>query len=400
MESVAELWFTDKDLAQRWEGVQEDFWGDLKGQTRHALRRLLESSLEIEVQDLVGSARWKRNPRRRTYRNGRYTRDLLSSLGWITGLKVPRVRSGGIESRLLPRYRRRAGDVDRQVMEMFLAGVSTRRVEEVLRPLMGERALSAATVSEISKGLDGHVALFHGRPILDDYPYLILDGIYLRAKSPISSRRRCVLVVYGIRSNGVRELIDYRIARKGESQAAWEGLLTSLRNRGLRGRKTKLTVLDGNQGLWNAIDLVWPDVPRQRCWAHKLRNVANYVPKKLQKVCTNQAREIYDATGYTEAIRAFKRWSRVWKPIVPKAVNCLERDLEDMLRFYEMPSVLWVKLRTSNIIERVFREVRRRTRTMSCFTNTRSVDRIIYAIFNRQNNLWREKPLKEITQNS
>jgi transposase-like protein len=398
MSRVAELSFEDKDLSDRWNRVREDFWGDLKGHTLKALQRLLETSMEIEVQDLIGSPHWEHSLTRPTYRNGHYRRDLLSGLGWIVNLKVPRVRHGGMRFKTLPRYLRRTKDVDAVVLEMFLAGVSTRRVEEVLRPLMGERALSAQTVSRISRILDFKVSGFHQREIPDDYLYLILDGIYLKAKSPVHSRRRCILVVYGIRADGVRELIDYRLARKGESQAAWEGFLTSLKNRGLEGRSLQLAVLDGNRGLWNALDMVWPDVPRQRCWAHKLRNVANHLPKKLQPACMDQARDIYDAANYTEAVRAFKRWERIWKPLAPAATACLEQDFEDMLRFFQTPKSMWVKLRTTNIIERVFREVRRRTRPMSCFTNTQSVDRIIYAIFNRQNNLWREKPLREITQ--
>lgn len=390
---VPELCFSDKDIVERWSQVREDFWGDLKTETCRALKRLLERMLEIEVQYLVRVAPWKRDARRKTYRNGYYTRDLLTSLGWITRLEVPRVRSGGLERRLLPRYRRRAPDIDKTVLDMFLAGVSTRRVEEVLRPLMGERTLSAATVSEIARQLDGPVKLFHGRSLRDDYVYLILDGVYLKAKSPISSRRRCILVVYGIRADGTRELIDYRLVRKGESQAAWEGFLTSLRNRGLKGRWLRLAAVDGNQGLWNALDMVWPDLKRQRCWAHKLRNVANKVPRRLQKACTSHARDIYKAEGRAEAIRAFKGWARVWAPIVPEAVKCLEADLEDLLVFFDEPKSLWSKLRTTNAIERMFREVRRRTRPMSCFTNTLSVERVIYAIFSRQNRIWRAKPL-------
>ena len=399
MTRVAELSFSDKDLVERWNGIRHDFWGDLKTETVRALKGLLEKMMEIEVQDLVGAGRWKRDAKRMTYRNGFYTRDLLTSLGWITRLEVPRVRGGGLHRRLLPRYRRRAPDIDRTVMDMFLAGVSTRRVEEVLRPMMGQRALSAATVSEITRQLDGPVKLFHGRSLPDDYRYLIFDGIYLKAKSPISSRRRCILVAYGIRQNGTRELIDYRLARKGESQIAWECFLTSLSNRGLKGHALRLAVVDGNHGLWNALDLVWPDLKRQRCWAHKLRNVANKLPRKLQKACTSQAHDIYAAAGRTEAIRAYKTWARVWRPIVPEAVECLERDLEELLVFYEEPEGLWTKLRTTNAIERTFREVRRRTRPMSCFTNTLSVERIIYAIFSRQNRIWRERPL-QITHNS
>ena len=401
MQKVAELRFDDKDLRERWSHVREDFWGDLKVETLKALKNLLEKTMEIEVQDFVGAPPWKHRPqwKQKTYRNGSYARDLLTSMGWITQLKVPRVRSGGLERRLLPRYRRRAADVDKDVLDMFLAGVGTRRVEEVLRPLMGERALSAATVSEIARQLDAPVKLYHSRSLPDDYVYLLLDGIYLNAKSPISVRRRCILVAYGIRKDGTRELIDFRVTRKGESQIGWECFLTSLRNRGLKGRALRLAVVDGNKGLWNALDMVWPDLRRQRCWAHKLRNVANKLPKKLQKACTSHAHDIYAAQGRTEAIKAFKGWARVWRPIAPEAVACLERDLEDLLCFFDEPEELWRKLRTTNAIERTFREVRRRARPMSCFTNTLSVERIVYAIFSRQNGIWREKPLK-ITQNS
>lgn len=400
MGRVTELSFEDKELEQRWSRVREDFWGDLKGQTIRALKILLERSMDVEVQDLVGSPRWKHSLLRRARRNGYYTRDLLTGLGWLTQLRVPRVRSGGIEFETLPRYARRSPDVDASVLKMFLAGVSTRRVEEALAPLLGGRAVSAGTVSSIAKVLDGEVSRFHHRPIADDYLYVILDGIYLKAKSPVHSRRRCILVAYGIRSNGIRELIDYRMVRRGESQVAWEGFLTSLWNRGLKGEKLLLAVVDGNRGLWNALDLIWPDVPRQRCWAHKLRNVANHVPKRLQAACMVQASEIYKAPDATAAIKAYKVWEKLWKPVVPKAVACLGDDLEDLLHFFSMPKPMWVKLRTTNIIERVFREVRRRTRPMSCFQNTQSVDRIIYAIFSRQNNLWRAKPLWQITQKS
>jgi putative transposase len=400
MTKVAELDFTDKALNERWSRVKDDFWGDVKVQTILGIKRLLETRMDVEMQDVIGARRWKRVPRRRIYRNGSYYRGLMTSFGWMGNLTIPRIRNGVMRFKCLPNYQRRTGDVDKLVLEMFLAGVSTRRVKEVLEPLMGKQALSSSTVSKISKVLDQQVSCFHHRQITDDFEYLILDGIYLKAKSPVHSRRRCILVVYGIRKNGTREMIDYRLARNGESQAAWECFLTSLNNRGLKGNFLKLAVVDGNRGLWNALNMIWPDVPRQRCWAHKLRNVANHIPKRLQKACTNQAREIYNADSRREAIKAFKWWSRVWRPISPEAVDCLERDLEDLLQFYECPKPMWIKVRTTNIIERIFREVRRRTRPMSCFTNVQSVERIIYAIFYRQNKIWRDKPLKEITQNS
>ena len=383
MSKIAELEFTDKNLEERWDRVKEDFWCDLKGQTLKAVKRALETMMEIEVQDLIGSPKWKHTATRPTYRNGKYFRSLFTSLGFITRLEVPRVRSGRVNFKAFNRYMRRTKDVDAAVLGIFLAGVSTRRVKETLLPLFGENALSATTVSKISKVLNSWVTNFHNRKIDDDYVYIILDGIYLKAKSPVSSRRRCILVVYGIRSNGIRELIDFRVVRSSESQIAWECFLTSLMNRGLKGQMLKLASVDGNRGLWNALDLVWPDIKRQRCWAHKLRNVANHLPKKMQNLCLNQARDIYSAASYTEAIKAFRHWVKIWKPISPKAVVCLEQDIDDLLQFFHTPKPMWVKIRTTNIIERVFREVRRRTRPMSCFSNVQSLERIIYAILLR-----------------
>jgi len=399
MNSIQELYFTDKDLEARQARIVDDFWGDLNSETLKAVKRLLETTMDIEIQDLVGARRWEHTAKRLSYRNGTYRRDLWTPYGWINSLIVPRLRSGVMTFKAFGRYQQRAGKVNDLIMEMFLSGVSSRKVKEVLKPFYGHNAVSASTVSTITKVLDASVEKFHKRPIGDDYRYLVLDGIYLKAKSPIKSRRRCILVAYGIRNDGRRELIDFRLVRKGESQTAWECFLTSMRNRGFKGNNLELISIDGGRGMMNALDFVFPDVPKQRCWAHKLRNVANRLPKKLQKACTGQARDIYDAENFGQALKAFKIWARTWRSISPEAVACLEDDLEHLLMFYQCPREMWKKLRTTNIIERVFREVRRRTRPMSCFTNTRSVERIIFAIFNRQNEIWKDKPL-EITQNS
>jgi len=400
MGSVAEIRFEDKDLFERWSRVKEDFWGDLKKETVRGLKRLLESSLEVEAQDLIGSKRWAHNQGRWTYRNGSYERGLMTGLGYIERLKVPRLRDGRIRWKTIPWYKQRSQDVDEMVIEMFLAGVSTRRVEEVLRPVMGRGAISAGSVSQISKRLDSLVRRFHNRAIKDEYVYLILDGIFLNAKSPAMKKRRCILVAYGVKRDGKREMIDFYLAPNGESQNAWEGFLNKLYYRGLEGKHLRLGVIDGNKGLRSAIELVYPGVDKQRCWAHKLRNVANKVPRKLQKVCINEARDIYGAESYKEAVWNFKKWARIWRPVVPEAVGCLEEDIEELLNFFTCPVEDWKRLRTTNIIERVFREVRRRTRPMSCFQNRESVERIIFAIFYRLNQKWEDKPLFKITHNS
>jgi transposase-like protein len=398
--NIQELYFNEKDIRERWQNIKEDFWGDIKVQTLKAVQKLLETTMEIEVQDLAGAKRWQHYTGRANYRNGSYSRNLWTAYGWINSMKVPRVRYGGIEFKAFKKYQQRTGRINALISDMFLCGVSTRRVKEVLRTLYGQNMVSASTVSGITKELDAAVNKYHRRNIGDGYLYLILDGVYIKAKSPIQSKRRCILVAYGIKTDGICELIDFRIAAKGESASAWENFLQSLYNRGLNGANLKLICIDGGKGLAGALNLIYPDIAIQRCWAHKLRNVANYLPKKLQKTCTSQARDIYNAENVGHALKAFKTWSQTWRPISPKAVECIEADLEELLNFYKCPKPMWVKLRTTNIIERVFREVRRRTRPMSCFTNTASVERIIFAIFNRQNNVWKENPLKEITQNS
>lgn len=381
----------EETLEEKWSRVREDFWGDLKRETVIAVKRLVETMLEVEVQDLIGSPHWKHNPTRVSYRNGYYNRGLLTSYGYLARINVPRIREGGVEFKILKRYQRRTKDVDKLILEMFLSGVSTRRVEEVLTPLFGPKSVSAGLVSKITKVLDKRVERFHRRRLVDKYEYLILDGIFLNAKSPVYKKKRCILVAYGIWTDGGRirrELIDFQIATKGESENAWWRFLNSLVYRGLEGKNLKLITIDGNRGLRNAIDSIYPNALPQRCWAHKLRNVANRLPRKLQKVCTSEAADIYKAESYNAAVIAYKRWVKIWHPIEPKAVKCLDEDIEELLNFYQCPEGLWRKLRTTNIIERCFREVRRRTRPMSCFQNRASVERIIFAIFHRLNQKW------------
>lgn len=400
-QTVSELDFSGKALDVRWEGVSEDFWGDLKNQTKLALKRLLETTMSIELQDLIGARRWAHSSTRRGHRNGAYRRTLLTGFGWIGDLMVPRIREGQVSFRCLGRYKRRSPDVDAALLKTFLGGVGQRNVQEVLEPLLGPRSVSATTVSHVTRVLDRQVRIFHSRPLQDIYRYLLLDGVYLKSKSPVSVRRRGVLVAYGIREDGIRELIDFQLAGKGESHIAWEVFLSRLKNRGLEGRALRMVVIDGNKGLWNALDLVWPGLPRQRCWAHKLRNVANHIPRRFQPQAMAQTKAIYTADSYGKAIQAFRLWKQAWMLIAPKAVQCLEDDLESLLVVYTAaPKDLWRSLRTTNIIERIFREVRRRTRPMSCFQNLASIERILFALFYRFNRLWSSKPLKQITQKS
>ncbi len=231
---------------------------------------------------------------------------------------------------------------------------------------------------------------------MDDYQYLFLDGITLKVKGACGVKKRMVLCAYGITLEGKRELISFRQAT-AESESQWEAFLRDLYSRGLEGRDLQLVVTDGCAGLHRALDTVYSYTPRQRCWAHKLRNVSTRLPRKNQKECLKEASGIYQAKNRKEAVRCFREWSSHWQGIAPKAVACIGEDLDELLSFLDCPAEHRKKIRTTNVIERAFREVRRRTRPMSCFQNSASVERIIYGVMSRLNQGWKDKPLPNFT---
>lgn len=387
--AVRELDFSEESVQQWWMEVKDNPWGDLKRQTQRLVKTLLEGSLEKEMVRYAGAEKHERTEGRKEYRNGHYSRDLLTEIGLIKDILVPRSRKKGFKPKVFKRYQRRREKVNEAIQEMFVAGVSTRRVGDVLRILLEDR-VSAGTVSEVAKGLDSCVEAFHRRPLEDKYVYLFLDGVYLGIKGAVKARKRPVLLAYGITEDGQRELIDFRVA-KSESQAQWFAFLNDLYKRGLLGETLKLITIDGAPGLIATLDVVYPYTKRERCWAHKLRNVANYLPKKHQKECISQARSIYDAPHRVEAVARFREWADGWREVAPKAVRCLERDLDELLTFLDFPEAHRKKIRTTNVIERSFREVRRRARTMSCFNNVGSCERIVYAVIAHLNQKW-ERP--------
>ncbi len=384
-----------EDLWREVKGDEEEWWGDLKQETLRMVKRLLESAMEEELLECLRVGRYRRTGLRRGYRNGHRHRNLLTELGLVEHLQVPRDREGVYQPSVLERYQRRQVRVNQLIREVFLAGVSTRRVGAVLAPVLGE-APSPQTVSRVARALDAEVSQYHNRHLQDHYQYLFLDGITLKVKSMTGAKKRLVLCAYGITPEGWRELISFRQAL-AESEAQWEGFLQDLYHKGLEGKALCLVVTDGCPGLHRALDTVYPYVPRQRCWAHKLRNAASKLPRKYQDACLKEVKGIYRAQTRREAGDLFREWASKWCVVAPKAVACLENDLEELLSFLDCPQAHWKKIRTTNVIERAFREVRRRTRPMSCFQNPASVDRIIFGVITHLNQTWKEKPLCEFT---
>jgi len=381
---------TELTVAELWKEVkvsEEEIWGDLKLEAQLFLKRILEGAMEDEVMEYIGiSRKYERSSNRTTHRNGYYRRDLETELGLVRKLEVPRTRDGDYNPKVFNRYQRRQHRVNEVIKDMFLAGISTRRVGEVLKPLIGSNP-SAQTVSQVTKSLDSEARKFHQRKIKDCYKYLILDGLTVKVKTATGVRKRLILCAYGIREDGRKELIDFRQA-KSESEHEWETFLNYLYRRGLEGQKLALIVTDGALGLHSALDMVYPYTPRQRCWVHKLRNVASKLPRKVQEECLRGAKLIYLAPSKREAVRRYWQWATRWRESVPKAVECLEKDLDELLAFFDFPEKHRSKIRTTNAIERAFREIRRRIRPMSCFTNWRSCERIIFALFYYYNKKW------------
>jgi len=378
------------------EDMKESFWGDLYGQTKLAWQKYFEAESE-RLRDLYsGWASYERRPSpQRDYRNGYYERDFVTRFGTIR-LRIARTRQKNFLPPGLDKFQRRAPELALLIREAFLRGLSTRQVGRGVATLT-ERVVSAQTVSQLTRDLDRAVQQFHQAPLDDDWAYLFLDGVSLRVRRPSGRQRVQMLVVYGVRRDGTRQLLAF-LQTRGESQADWEALLQDLYRRGLQGRHLLLVVTDGCAGLAAALQTVYPRVPHQRCWVHKMRNILEKVRKRDYDAVKAGAQAIYLAEDRRAAQAAARVFCRQWRTSYPRVVRQLERDLPELLAFFRFPRHLWRKLRTTNIIERCFVEVRRRTRPMVCFVNVQSVERIIYAIFQRFNLEWKTRTLRVFTQ--
>lgn len=390
---------TERTVAERFAEIKEEdgIWGDISEQSRLVAKRIIESSLEEELTERLAASRYRRTEVRRGWRNGGYSRQVVTRWG-VVDVWMPRARKALPASNVLDRFQRREARVDQLIRDAFLRGISTREVGDVLEPVVGWKP-SAQTVSRVARSLDSAVRHFHWRRLTDDIEYLLLDGVTMKIKAPGGVKKKLVLVAYGIGSSGQRQLLDFKLA-ESESSAQWEAFLEDLFRRGLEGQHLRLIATDGGAGLAAALAIVYPRALHQRCWAHKLRNVAAKLPRKHQEDCLRGAKGIYLAATASEADKRFRQWKEEWGAIAPKAVACLEHDLESLLAFFACPGKDALAIRTTNAIERSFREVRRRTRTMSCFQNRASCERIIFAVIHHLNLRWSHAFPSQSTQDS
>jgi putative transposase len=378
------------------EEIREDFWGDVYQKGQEALKKFFESDSERQRDRYLGWEWYQRSSEpERDYRNGYYERDYVTRFGTLR-IRIARTREKAFLPRGLKQFQRRADEVALLIREAFLRGISTRQVGQVLAVITGE-GVSAQTVSNVTQSLDQLVKQFQQARLQDEWKYLFLDGVSLRVRRPGGRKRVQLLVAYGVRADGSRQLLSF-LRSQGESQSGWEGLLNDLHHRGLKGERLALIVTDGCPGLAAAIETVYPRAHHQRCWVHKMRNVLGAVRRRDQAEVKTAVQAIYQAASTRHAQAAFQQFQRRWRHPYPALVKRLERDLPELLTFFSFPNSLWKTLRTTNAIERRFVEVRRRTRPMVCFVNIHSVDRIIFSIFNRFNQQWQNRTLKIFTQ--
>ncbi|MGH9785691.1 MAG: IS256 family transposase [Terriglobia bacterium] len=375
--------------------LKESFWGDLNGKAQAAMKHLLEEESRRQRERYLCREAYERRGASTDYRNGYYERDFVTRFGTLR-LRIARARGKSFLPPGMRTFQRRAEDVLLLIREAFLRGISTRQVGRVIAIVTGE-AVSAQTVSTVTKSLDRLVRRFHEAPLRDEWVYLFLDGVSLRVRRPAGRKRVQMLVAYGVRRDGQRRLLAFQRS-SGESAAAWEGFLQSLYRRGLEGEPLELIVTDGCPGLAAALQTVYPRVQHQRCWVHKMRNILEKVRKRDYNAVKADAQAIYQAHTLGQAQRAFQKFRWQWHESYPALVRHLEKDLPELLTFFHFPKHLWRKLRTTNVIERCFVEVRRRTRPMVCFVNIQSVDRIVFSIFNRMNPQWENRTLRVFTQ--
>ncbi len=384
------------------ENLHEFLWAKIASAgVKKFIKGFIEDLLTEEVTARIGAGHYERSSERQGYRNGHYLRDLLTRFGLVEDIRVPRVTPGGTEFTVFNRYEQRRRDVDAALGRLFLSGVSTRKLKTIARELFGKE-VSAQTVSNSLASLDQELAGYRSKPLADTVEFLFLDGISSKVRE-IGIEKKVVLCALGIprqeqgEEQPRKELLSFQLTEV-EDTGAWQGFMADLKGRGLLGKNLKLIITDGNPGLIKALKAIYPFVKVQRCIAHKMRNVAVKIRKANQVHCLKEAKLIFAAENRKEAIKRFKTWEASWQVEEERAVKCMKKDLFSCLHFYDFPPERWKSIRTTNILERAFREVRRRTRPMNnCFTNEASSDRILYGITQMLNKNWRGKTLKQIS---
>jgi putative transposase len=376
------------ELLELFSNLGRQFWDDVAGHVSRLVKRLIEESLEAKRAEVLDARSYERTPGRRGWRGGSYRRKVKTRWGEVT-LRVPRVADGSYDLEIIDRYGRRQVEVDHAIGQLWLAGISTRRLNNITEEIFGF-GIRRSTISRITKGLDAEVEAFRCKKIPDTVRYLLLDGIHAKVRE-VAAQGKVFLVAYGIHTDGRREILGFVLA-DSESAACWRDFLADLKGRGLKGRRLRLITVDGNPGLRKALRDIYPLKRVQRCLMHKIRNVMNACRTRNRRHVAASLRPIWAATNRREALRAVAAFEAEWIVEEERAVRTLKRDLHECLTYLDCPVDDHKQIRTTNALERAFREVRRRTRPMGTYVTRDSAERIMFGVTDHLNDQWRGAP--------
>jgi transposase-like protein len=350
---------------------------------RFRIRGFIEELLSEELDAVLGAGRYERTGGRCGHRNGSKPRELTTSFG-KTRFDRPRAvlfengEEVEFKSSIIDRYRRRSREVDAALLGMYFGGVNTRKVKQAIRPLLKNAPLSKSAVSRLIQRLKEYFEAWRTMPLAGlRIAYLYLDGIYVRVRCGGKTRSLPVLAVVGIKADGEKMLLALEL-RGGESEAAWKGLLEGMVARGLKA--PKLLITDGSPGLMSALDLTWPGVPRQRCAVHKLRNLLSHAPEAMHEEIRTDFHAIVYAEASEAARRAYKAFLSKWRRLAEGVARSLEEGGEEVMTFLRFPKSQWKAIRTTNVIERLNQEFRRRVKTQVCFPTETSVLLVLFGL--------------------
>jgi putative transposase len=367
--------------------TQENFRTDLRDLFRGAVRVALEVALEDELREMVGAKKWERQAQRVDRRNGTYLRRLITTMGAID-LEVPRAREGGSAgAAVIGRYKRRSAEIDDAMVSAYVHGASTRDIGYITEALMGEH-VSKSTVSRVAKTLGTKVEELRKTPIEGPVPYLFLDATFVDARWAREVENVSALVAYGVGVHGHRQLLAVTIGAE-ESEASWSDLLAQLNERGLSG--VQLVVADAHAGLARAVRHHLPEAPLQRCCVHLQRNVVAKAPQKLRARLAKAVWQVFLAPSKAEARRRMTELAAGLGRQLPESMACLADGFEAATRFYAFPKAHWHRIRSTNGLERLHGEIKRRTRAVGAFPDRASALRLITAVALQVTAIWTDR---------
>jgi transposase-like protein len=353
--------------------------GKLKGHVNEVVRSSVEATLngllDAEADAICRAQRYERSPDRVDRRAGHYERKLETQAGEVT-LRVPKLRSLPFETAIIERYRRREASVEEALVEMYLAGVSVRRVEDITEALWGTR-VSSGTVSRLNQKIYRHIEAWRNREITGEFPYLYLDGVILKRSWAGEVKNVSVLVAIGIGTDGYRQILGVAEGEK-EDLEGWCGFLRHLKDRGLQG--VRLIISDACRGLVEAAGELYPEADWQRCVVHFYRNVFSHVPNGKVADVARMLKAIHaQEDRKAAAAKAKEVVSRLRTMKLKTAAELVEQKVAETLVYYAYPSTHWRQIRTNNPLERIIREIRRRTRVVGAFPDGNSALMLVAA---------------------